>query len=497
MRSHLAQLCLVSSLGGCSLLYNPSNIATPMDAPPAPDVPIADVNPALLELDSVKSPTLLEGAGTGASPPAILVITGHHLEPGATIAVAPITANTEVVLTLGAVVVSVDGDWIAVPVTAAVMPNLNAAAGVLPLTATVTQAGASPKTIAWSLEALDQLQGPAMTLTAAHPQPYSEVDVSGAVTFKGGTPAARGIIRSVGKLTIGGAVTAITDATSPNNGSPVAGGCAGGPGGTDGGCAPPSAGGGGSGSGGGGGGGFDGPGMATTATGHGAAGAGAGDPLITSFATNIGGGGGGGGGGVTGGGQGGATGGAVELTAGGNLTISMVAMDGAAGGAPPLLGGGGGGGGAGGVIILRAGGTLMAGAVSAKGGAGGATGASIGGAGSNGRIRFDTRTATVPAGTTPIPHRGVMITAINPAVTRDRTPTITVTGTANDQYDLYVINPDDSTPKTLNGRTLIFASSSFDLPDLSIGYNTVCVVPAGGSLNATESKNCVELAYLP
>ena len=494
---HVPSLVILSSLGGCSLLYNPSNIDKQMDAPPPPDARLADVNPALLELTAVKSPPLLEGQGTSNSVPAILVITGHQMLPEATVTLEPTTANPNVTLTLGATVVATDGDWIAVPVTAGIMMSVNDGTTVA-LTATVTQPGAPAKTIGWSLQGLDQIKSAVdVTIMASHPRPYSQVDLTGSLIFKGSTPESRGLVRTMGLLKITGSVTAVTD-LAPAVSAAVAGGCPGGAGGTVGGCSAPTAGGPASGTAGGGGGGFDGNGGASTATNHGIGGSGTGEASVKKFSTNLGGGGGGGGGGVTGGGEGGATGGAVELSAGGDMTIGAVTMNGTPGGVPLVTMLGGGGGGAGGLIIVRAKGTTFAtGAVSAAGGGGGGANAGLGGNGANGRIRFDTQTSTVPAGSTPVPHRGLMITPIAQALTRLKKPTITITGSVNDTYDLYIVNPDDANAKTSTNNTLTQASSMVSTPELSIGHNTICVLPTGATLNEIEAKNCIELAYLP
>lgn len=83
---------------------------------------------------------------------------------------------------------------------------------------------------------------------------------------------------------------------------------------------------------------------------------------------------GGGGGGSNNGGYGGGGGGAVQISAGGTLTVGSEAginACGAGGGPAPIIGGGGGGGGAGGAILLEATAVGIAGILAANGGGGG------------------------------------------------------------------------------------------------------------------------------
>src|SRR5687767_11914431 len=96
MRQHLAKLICASSLVGCSLLYNPSNLPSNSDG--GPDTPIADADPSKLQLDMVKSPPLLEGAGQGGSKPQVLVVFGMHITKQATVQVAPKEPNANVML---------------------------------------------------------------------------------------------------------------------------------------------------------------------------------------------------------------------------------------------------------------------------------------------------------------------------------------------------------------------------------------------------------------
>ncbi len=493
MRDLLGVLSLASALAGCSLLYNPSDIPRPDPDASVVDAPLADADPTMLQLVAVTSPELLEGQGDLGSMPAVLVVTGHHLTPDATIAVAPTAANANVVLELGAKVVAIDGDWIAVPVTARVMPSVDESNGSIPLTVTVAQVGISATT-SWSLKPLDDItEAVATSLQPPYKAQYSHIDIDGDLEIKGSGTSELARLRAVAGIRIAGMVTAVSSVTGASDRDAVAGGCAGGQPGGPGGC--PSVSGGGATGGGGGGGGFSSDGSPGAGANNGAAGAEAGDALISSWAMNVGGGGGGGGGGLGNGGAGGASGGRIELTAGGNLSVGAITMNGRPGTAAQVLSlGGAGGGGAGGAILVRAGGTLSVGALSARGGAGGATpAAKAGGMGADGRIRYDA--ASPPAITsTPEAHRGFSIAPLTPPITRTKMQAVTVSGTPGDQFDVYVVNGGAST-KT--GDQTLFGASLQVMLALRIGHDQICVVPRGVAFATIEARTCTEIAYLP
>ncbi len=493
MRQHAASLVLATALGGCSLIYNPSNLpnptgdggpdARPIDAPT--DSPIADANPALLMIDSVKSPPLLEGQGDGGSVPAILVVYGMNITKDATIAVT--SGNAMVNLELGTKSIANDGNSIAVLVTARVMANVNEAAGDIPLTVTVSQPGATPQTQPWVLKPLDQL-----TMTGAQAVPaankrYSRVVVTGDVDFNRG--ANRAIVQAVADIDVTGRVTANADNVGANR-DPGAGGCAGGASGSDGICV-----GGGKGStgatGGGGGAGF-------AVAGESAAGAGgppSGDPLLSSYvatgaAENKSAGGGGGGLG----GHGGGGGGTIELTAGGNINVRTIEAKGASGANGGV--GGGGGGGAGGIVVLRAGNMLTFPTMfNISGGAGG-SGVGVGGVGSVGRARYDAATTAGTEPSTPTPRRGPMIVRPANPIYEITRPQLTITGTVGDKVDVIVLYPDGGGNQTLSQITLTSAVFMFQ-PTLMIGLNQICVIIPGGNFARDEAKNCIDVAFIP
>lgn len=501
MRQHLAIFVTIFLLGGCSLIYNPDNIHKPADAKPFFDAPIdaeiiTDVNPAALELDDLAPTAIFEGQGTSNSRPCILVVRGHQMLD-ATITVAPTTANPLVTLTLGTQMVSPDHNEIAVEVTAAVMPTVNAGPNI-PLTVTVTQTGAT-QSLPWALTPLDQFPtGATIDVSTLKPS-YSSVTISSAVTFTGATQA---IIVSMSSITTTAAISA------------SASGATSGPGGCDGGVASSvgaCAGGGGLGtSGGGGGAGFAAVGTnGGGSSGVGAGGAATGDPLIATYnghpvgslSANKASGGGGGAGGIGGGGTGGGGGGTIELTAGGDVTISGITVNGSVGGAASGVGNSGGGGGAGGVILLRSGSTIAMGSVALSaqgqlGGAGGVAG-SAGGAGALGRIRFDApATPTIPGGTLPAPHRGPAFVT-PPTITTTQRPTLSLIGTANDGYS-YVLHDQDGNQQDMgSGRSFGNDGTDSFVPVLTAGDNEVCVIVAGGVYTDPEAKDCVHIAFMP
>ncbi len=219
-------------------------------------------------------------------------------------------------------------------------------------------------------------------------------------------------------------------------------------------------------------------------------GAAIGQPQIVSYATNSGSGGGGGTGAA-----GGGAGGTIELTAGGDLAISTISSQGAVGAAAGL--GSGGGGGTGGVIVLRAGHMATFGAlnVSGMGGGNGTLGVgSKGGLGSDGRARVDSGVQTI--GALGPANRGAMFDTGNALTTTTRNLTVTLYGTSSYSYDLQLA---DSNFTAIGAPTMInFGSTTFTQSvALDKGLNHLCVVPTGAGLGNPESRNCIDVAYLP
>lgn len=483
MRQHVTTLVCLSAIGGCSLIYNPSNLP---DKSVAIDAPIADVNPALLRLDERKSPALLEGAGQDGSQPQILVVYGEHITQQATVKIT--SANSAASITVGEVAIANDGNSFAALVKAGYMDAVGAPT-MIPLTIEVSQPGAAAQTIDWSLQALDELRAG----TQAPPpmgKLISRVDVTGDLHFETGT--AKAIVKAVGGITVTGMLTA-----NANGRDPGAGGCFGGIDNQPGECF--GAGGAGATGAAGGGAGFAVAGAGGGGLGGGTAGPIAGDDLVRHYgdgsdaAMNRS---AGGGGGSFAGGGGGGT---LELTAGGNITVPALQAVGGTGGGGAL--GGGGGGGAGGVIVLRAGGTLAFPAtLTVKGGDGGNS-AADGGAGAVGRWRYDAAMTSgnppaVDALATPAPRRGPMIVRPADPIFRTDDPTITIAGEGGVEVTIITIRPDGAPSESTTQMTL-GTTTTVRAPKLAIGLNKICVIVPGGSVANDEATNCIDVARIP
>ena len=474
MRQHLAGILYASALGGCSLIYNPSNLP---DKGAKQDAAIADANPSLLHLDEVKSGPLQEGAGKDGSSPQILVVYGGHMTQMLTVEV--VSSNPAATITVGEKSIAEDGNSFAVLVTAE-YSMLNEAAGPIPLMIKANQPGATEKVIAWSLKTYDELTG-----TGAQPpmaKTFSKIEVPGSINFNPvGGP--RLIMKVIGGVSV-------TDTMSANGGTmtnqmPGPGGCAGGAVGQD----PTGCFGNGKGGlTGGGGGGYGTAGAPASGTG----GPVSGDPLIKEYdaagaALNKAGGGAGGSGGAGGGG-----GGSLEITAGGNISIGMVQAIGASGGSGGTLGAGGGGG-AGGLVLLRAGGTLKFPMVNVSGGPGGG-GLGMGGAGGIGRWRYDAAATMGTEPTAPAGGHGPMLVHPPNPIFETNKANLTVAGTSGTMVKV-ILNPDGLARE--QDVSLNNATRMFEVDDLEIGLNTVCVYVPGARTDKDEARNCIEIAFIP
>jgi hypothetical protein len=465
------------------LIYNENNIDKPSDARVFMDAPDAmiDANPSNLLLETVQSAPLVEGQGDGGSRAAVLVVKGVNITAAATITVAA-TTGTALIDVVGTPVVSSQSDFIAIPVIAHVDTAL-AAGATTPLTITVTQPtpeGMATQTIAWSLQGLGELEptgaGNVTLSTTTMPFRYSRVNVTGTLTINGTEKA---IIRSTSSIAINAiaGLNAATQTAGPggfNGGAGSADGIGPGKGTKGNGTAA-----------GGGGAGF------TTNGGDGVQNSGSGGPAIgdvwiTSYATNAG---SGGGGGSSAGGGGGGT---IELTAGGTLSAPAITANGAAGGGGLTTGGGGG---AGGVIVLRsyAAATLV-GALTVNGAIGGAGLTSAGGDGRVGRARVDAATITGSIG---VAHRGFMFNTSAPLIVRDALPDLSVTSAAGDRWDLHRVT---SAVVSIDKAIVDFGAVmelTVKPTALSPGLNKLCAVHEGATLANDESRNCIDVAYMP
>ncbi|HEY0193535.1 MAG TPA: hypothetical protein VGC42_20600 [Kofleriaceae bacterium] len=511
MRQVLA-FVTAAALTGCSLIYNPSNIDPSHSEPPADAEIILDADPSMLMVTGVNPPMILEGQGDGGSVPALVVIDGHNMvADGLAVTLAPIDSTPPqpagAVPKLGVPIVAKDGNWIAIPVTALVDPTLPAGAKIqfdVQVTENVPGGGTSTAHGTLALQGLAELE-PAATVTsidtATLASPYSRVTLASNVNFTSSATdydyaSRRAIIRATSSISAKGLTAPAGQAGGCLGGGPgMAGACNGGGGGNTGG-------------GGGGGAGCATDGGAGSGNGAGPAGPRTGDELLVDYnglgqTASRSPGGGGGASGLGAGGAGGAGGGLIELTAGGDVSVGAITLNGGAGTAAGFgTGGGGGGGGAGGLVMLRAGGQLMAmSPISVAGGAG----VGGGGNGANGRVRWDASTGTAPTLAAPDQgtlHRGPsFIIDNNNNVFRESKPTIMLRGTKGGRGNIstisYLFNHLD--PKTDSGPDVIFGDNglaSFML-NLKQGLTQVCLTLAGGSTETSEANTCVFVAFLP
>ena len=495
MRQHVAKLMPVLLAGGCSVLYNPDRIdRPPADAKVFEDAPdsMIDANPADLMLTGVESPVLVEGQGDEGGRPAVLVVRGTNIVNGATITVAAAT-GTALVEVVDTPIVSAQNDLIAVKVIARVDTAL-AAGTTTDLVVTVSQpsplGGTVDKTTTWQLKGLDELEGATGTVDTAMAREYSHVDVD-TLTYSG---TGKVIVRATAGIDIANAidVSATADSATPGPGGGAGGTGSNGGGTISDGTGPGRGRKGVAGSSGGGGAGF----VIAGEDGGGNAGSGGvqtGDVLITSYSANT----GSGGGGATYFGGGG--GGTLELTAGGNLTVGgTILAKGSAGGGGGLAATSGGGGGAGGCVVLRSGGAATVSGFDLRGGAAGAgpaLGGKDGGAGRTGRSRVDAVTITGDVGPA---HRGLMFDGATPVIVRASAPMFHLLGSMGDSFDLQRVNTSfaplgDKLSVAFGGADNIDAA----VPELAPGFNRVCAVPKDSGLANAESRNCVDLVYLP
>lgn len=483
MRQHLAKLSSMFLVGGCSLLYNPDRIGPGTDAKVFEDAPPIDADPNGLMLTSVESPPLVEGQGDEGSRPAVLVIRGANIVDGATVSIEA-AEGTALVEIVDAPVVSAQNDLIAVGVIARVDPDL-AAGTTTDLVVKVSQplpaGGMIEQMTTWQLKGLDELEGATGTINTAAPREYSRVDVE-TLAYSG---TGKVIVRATASITVANAIILSAVAATPGPGGGAGGaaeGDGGGPGYGKKGVA---------GSKGGGGGGFVSVGE-DGGSNIGSGGAMTGDRLITSYATNA----GSGGGGANGVGGGG--GGTLELTAGGNVTVGgQIQSNGGAGSAGLLLVAGGGGG-SGGVVVLRSGGKVTVSGISLAGGAGGvgtlALGAGNGGAGRQGRARIDAVEIEGDAGPA---HRGIMFDPTTPLITRTTMQEVRLLGSTGDRFDIQRASL--SFAPVGEKATIDFGGATELQPTVMLdpGFNRVCFVPENSGLSNAESRNCLDVAFVP
>jgi hypothetical protein len=504
MRHQLAAVTATLCAGGCSFIYNPSNLDKNGDGGThiIDAEHVADVNPAALTLTSVYPKLVYEGVGAGNSLPALVVVRGMDIASNATVTVTPVSGSATQITVLDTKI-ALNHEWIAISLSVPIDMTQDEtgakAATALGLTITVDNGG-TMKSIDGSTEGglkvqwLDQLSAP-ITAPPAEGKRFSKINISAANPFTASANLDMIHLRSESSITFGAGVTANATADAPGPG-----GCAGGGAQSNGAaknhagsmCSPGA---GASGSGGAGGGhksaGSDG----TAGTFGGSptqGGAVQGTDAILDVTHDVGGGGGGGGDGLTmAGGVGGGGGGTIFLDAAGDLMITgTVAANGAAG----SNGASGGGGGAGGTIILKAGGTLSVTAATAMG-ALGSTSSPKGGSGGDGRIRFDAATGAIPAVSQGVMFKKAVFFSVDQTISAGDviiTGPAGATGLIGQGIDTLGNTPaDEAFTFNLNGT-----GQAQPTPKLTAGYNKVCVaVPSGNFF--TQSANCAEIAYLP
>ncbi len=481
MRDAVAALTVAATLGGCSLIYDPSNIPSgrgdapidpPIDARPDAEV-IVDSDPGRLELTSVAPAEIFEGAGGGGSRPVVLLIEGTDMaSPGTTVAITANAAATKTpMLLVDTASVQIDGNGHRLAVAVALpVDSMLTAADSIPLDVTVTKPVAAGPPLVRKLEGMVVLKGlpeldgaaPAGGLPAS--SEYSIVNVtSGTLRGMAGlTEPVRLVSRS--SMTIAAAVTVTFDASGR---TPGPAGGAGGMGGAAGGLAGN-------------------PGMAGGGPEGGVPSGGAGRftaaPQLTTLENPNRSSGGAGGQSTTlqAGADGGGGGGSVVLHAAGDLTVGGITARGAAGG---TTGANPGGGGSGGVVWLRAGRHLTAGALDAAG------------VPNAGKVRFDAggTASVVNAGNH---HRGPMFVNM-PSITTLERPTVMVSGQPLTQFSYFITNAAGSEVRgpaaattANNGLANVTLAH-----DLFPGINDICLLVEGAPLQSS-TRTCIQVVHL-
>lgn len=496
MGRYLASLVALPALSGCSLIYNPGNLPTPVMHDAAEiDAYVADANPGLVQLLDVGPAVLLEGQGVDGARPAVLALVGHQFVGPVTVElVLPTSLPRTPAITVdnAAQQIAPGRDVVMVPVSIAIDTMIGDT--MIPLSVKISQADGLGGTASATLDnkvqlhMLPELDAPQVDTAVVASKLYSRVKVTSPIAFTAGAGKSPAIVRAVSKIEVG-AITA-----DANNATPGPGGFAGGAATSEGGGA--------------------GGGHAGTALTEGGSGAGfaqdgkpgaggtsggpqIGDPLISAYTgadrlPNY----GSGGGGASAAGGGG--GGTVELSAGGDLVIANVSAN-AGSGAGGIAGAGGG---AGGAIVLRSGGTLSlpSGAVvSVAGGARGTGSGGLtanGGAGSEGRIRIDAAAmASAPTITAGALHAGASFDLAAPLATMNVTPSLVIHGSAGDQFDARVLDAAGAMT-SISSVEISGGQTGMATPTLQAGYNRVCVSPRNTGTHP-ESTTCIDLAYLP
>jgi len=478
MRQSLAIAFVCVLVGGCSLIFNPSNLGKPADAhvdDAAIDVPpdvevIKPADPTMLKLTEIFPATIDEGRGDSGSRPALLVMRGSNFDASDNIAIAlsPDDGGDALMVTP---TVAADHNFIALAVIAAVDASCHEGTKHA-YTVHVNEDGATEQTLPGALTLLCHEELTQTTLDTAMLQPmYSQVNVSGSLTITG---AAAAIIKSASTISITGAVTANASGQNPGPGGHAGGAIGVNGDGAGGGKTALLSGGG--------------AGFAANGTAGGSGGAGGtmiGDLSITTYDTNYASGGAGDGTLGSLGSVGGGGGGTIELTANGDITLASIAAKGGGGA-------GSAGAGAGGLIVIRPLGGMTHGTVTLDVSAGsGGTAASVG------RTRVDGATDSKIAAAYHGPGLGTA-SLISAGV---QTPVVPAFGTPGNTIQGVVITRANLlTPFSyvggLDGTGIGYGPAQATIP-LTAGYNRVCLLTDGGDPTVDIAKDCIEMAFLP
>src|SRR5450432_2249842 len=208
MRQSLAVVTTLVS--GCSFIYNPNNIGHG-DSGIVVDVEVvADVDPSMLNLDYAFPGTIYEGAGSGSSRPAVLVVRGEQIAPTATVTVVPMTGAASQI-TVNGVTIAADHNWIAISITAPVDMNQDEtgthAVAPVPLVITVDNGNnvvRSLPTTMVALKFLDQLTAP-ITAPVDPMKRYSKIDIPTLEALPSGI--GRVSLRSMSSITFESGIT--------------------------------------------------------------------------------------------------------------------------------------------------------------------------------------------------------------------------------------------------------------------------------------------------
>lgn len=466
----LARLVLLPMLGGCSLIYNESNIPQGTVDAAEPDAEIiVDADPSMMDITGVNPAEIKEGQGVGGSRKALIVVDGQHMVKGNLMVMVTPSAGAAktpmIMVDMSTLDVDANGRRLAfeimVPVDSRATVGLTTG-DVIPLDITVMQTN---PIITRQLLGMLKVRGlPELTnanLPAAGLPAFTEYSsvVLTAGTVKGVANLAEPVIvRSTSSISMTGVTTTVS--AVDQTGGPGAGN-----GGT-------------------GGAGLGNPGAPGTGPAPGAPSGGIGryegDEQLKSHRVadkNRGSGGAGGDGAVlTTGGNGGGGGGSIELTADGDVTVGTIT---AVGAAPTTTGGGG----SGGVILVRAGNDLNAGTLD------------VSGAGQPGRARYDA------AGTATVANAGAVFRGpmfVNPPrITNEQKPMITVVGQPSKAFQYYFAGSSGVDESVLFQQDLLASGmKTFPLAGpLFPGLNKLCLVVAGGD-KSSETRNCIDIALL-